>query len=80
MKTLKTYFQKSLVFSFAFLCFHSVYAQDALLFDEIRLTQAIQEYGLTGKGTIIGVLDRGIDYRHPDFINADGTTRILAIL
>ena len=33
---------------------------------------------LTGKGTAIAVLDSGVDYRHPDFRNADGRTRILA--
>ena len=33
---------------------------------------------LTGKGTAIAVLDSGVDYRHPDFRNADGSTRILA--
>lgn len=34
---------------------------------------------LNGKGVIVGVIDTGIDYRHPDFIRADGTSRILAI-
>ena len=33
---------------------------------------------LTGKGTAIAILDSGVDYRHPDFRNADGNTRILA--
>ena len=33
---------------------------------------------LTGKGTAIAVLDSGVDYRHPDFRNANGSTRILA--
>lgn len=33
---------------------------------------------LTGKGTAIAVLDSGVDYRHPDFQNASGSTRILA--
>lgn len=33
---------------------------------------------LTGKGTAIAVLDSGVDYRHPDFRNTDGSTRILA--
>lgn len=34
---------------------------------------------LTGKGTIVGIIDSGIDYTHPDFINSDGTSRILSI-
>lgn len=33
---------------------------------------------LTGKGTSIAILDSGVDYTHPDFRNADGSTRILA--
>jgi subtilisin family serine protease len=35
--------------------------------------------GLTGQGVIIGMIDTGIDWRHPDFIRPDGTSRILAI-
>ena len=27
----------------------------------------------------MAVIDSGIDYRHPDFRNADGTTRIVAL-
>lgn len=34
---------------------------------------------LTGQGTLIGLIDSGIDYAHPDFQNNDGTTRILAL-
>lgn len=34
---------------------------------------------LDGSGVLIGIADSGIDYFHPDFRNADGTTRILAI-
>lgn len=34
---------------------------------------------LTGKGVIVGVIDSGIDWRHPDFLKADGTSRIIAI-
>ena len=43
---------------------------------------ARQEIGLQeglifqGQNTVIAVIDRGIDYFHPDFINPDGTTRI----
>ena len=34
---------------------------------------------LTGRGGIVAVIDSGIDYAHPDFRNADGTTRILSL-
>ena len=34
---------------------------------------------LSGKGVLIGFLDSGIDYTHPAFRNADGTTRIARI-
>lgn len=32
---------------------------------------------LSGEGTIVAVLDSGIDYTNPDFRNSDGSTRIL---
>ena len=35
--------------------------------------------GLTGKGVLLAIIDSGIDYTHPDFRNADGTTRLLAL-
>ncbi|HEX7317135.1 MAG TPA: S8 family serine peptidase, partial [Pyrinomonadaceae bacterium] len=31
-----------------------------------------------GRGVVIGVIDWGVDFAHPDFINDDGTTRLLA--
>lgn len=34
---------------------------------------------LTGKNVIVAVIDSGIDYAHPDFRNADGTTRIMEL-
>lgn len=44
------------------------------------ITAASQEIsGLTGRGILIAVLDTGIDYRHDDFRNPDGTTRIIRI-
>ncbi len=38
-----------------------------------------QEPNLTGENVIIAVLDSGIDYFLPEFRNAEGQTRILAI-
>lgn len=32
-----------------------------------------------GKGVVIASIDSGIDYLHPDFINDDGTTKIISI-
>lgn len=36
-------------------------------------------FNLSGEGTIVGIIDSGIDYTHPDFINEDGTSRIISI-
>ena len=33
----------------------------------------------TGRGVVVGVVDWGFDFAHPDFLNKDGTTRILAL-
>lgn len=33
-------------------------------------------YNLKGKGVLLGIIDSGIFYQHPDFRNEDGTTRI----
>jgi minor extracellular serine protease Vpr len=45
-----------------------------------RTDQAFTKYGLTGRDVVVAILDRGIDWRHPDFIKPDGTTRIKWIL
>ena len=37
------------------------------------------DLGLLGQGVIIGIIDTGIDYRHPAFMNRDKTSRILSI-
>ncbi len=34
---------------------------------------------LNGTGVLVGIIDSGIDYRHPDFCKEDGTTRIAAL-
>ncbi len=73
---MRSIYWKSLFFNFLVLV---VSGQTDVLFDEINLNQVRSEFNLTGEKAIIAVFDRGIDYRHPDFINDDGSSRILAI-
>jgi subtilisin family serine protease len=44
-----------------------------------RVHQQVTELGkaFTGKGVIVGIVDSGIDFQHPDFLKTDGATRIL---
>ena len=35
--------------------------------------------GLTGDGILVGIVDSGVDYFHPDFRNEDGSSRILRL-
>ncbi|GAB5539070.1 MAG: hypothetical protein Salg2KO_11730 [Salibacteraceae bacterium] len=34
---------------------------------------------LTGKGVIVGIIDAGLDFSHPDFLNQDSSTRVLEL-
>ena len=47
----------------------------------IRIVQrgSGEEPGLTGKGVLVGIVDSGVDYRHPDFRKEDGGSRILKL-
>jgi minor extracellular serine protease Vpr len=58
----------------------SLVRADTLVNQVTGADQAYARYGVTGKGVIIAILDRGLQYQHPDFQNADGTTRIKAML
>jgi len=53
---------------------------DPLAHTEARADQARATYGVSGNNVIGAIFDRGIDWRHDDFRNPDGTTRIEAIL
>src|SRR5258708_6378937 len=46
---------------------------------ETRVDEAVSRYGVSGKGVIFAMLDRGIDWQNNDFRNNDGTTRIAYI-
>ena len=53
---------------------------DDLVNQKIQADTALKKFGVTGKGVIVAILDRGIDWQHPDFIKPDGTTRIKWLL
>lgn len=66
--------------------FYFEMAPPKLLADTARVTHHVNEVhagsgGLqtpfTGKGVIIGYVDTGIDFTHPDFMNPDSSTRVL---
>lgn len=40
---------------------------------------APERNNLFGSGILIAIIDSGIDYAHPDFCNADGSTRIIEL-
>ncbi len=45
--------------------------------DEVHAGNAPLNISYTGKDVIIGIVDQGIDWTHPDFIDANGNTRVL---
>jgi hypothetical protein len=43
---------------------------------ETKLDEVYPAYNLTGAGTLVVMIDRGIDYHHPAYLKPDGTTRL----
>ena len=56
-----------------------IFAQGEACRTEARIDQVENTYNLTGEGVVTVMMDRGIDYRHPDFIDEEGNTRLLYI-
>jgi hypothetical protein len=54
----------------------SIRAQPITFRDETGANAAAAKYGASGAGVTVVIMDRGIDWDHPDFINPDGTSRI----
>lgn len=53
--------------------------QGATQRQEMNLNQVYSQYNLSGDGVVVVIMDRGIDYTHPDFIDENGNTRIAYI-
>lgn len=47
--------------------------------DAACIPQVHREYGLTGKGVLIGFVDSGLDLSHPEFLGEDGNSRVVAL-
>jgi subtilisin family serine protease len=45
----------------------------------VNRVRRVPTLNLRGQGTIVAIIDTGIDYMNPIFQNADGTTRIISI-
>ncbi len=54
-------------------------SQESLDASGVTRLRRIPVFQLFGEGVLIGIIDTGIDYTHPAFRNADGTTRIQAL-
>ncbi len=63
-------------YAVVFLTLSTFATADTLANKDLQADKAVAKYGVTGKGVIVAIIDRGIDYTHPDFRNANGTTRI----
>lgn len=44
--------------------------------DATGLDRALQSHALTGDGVVFGIVDSGLDWSHPDFLDDDGHTRL----
>lgn len=62
--------------------FPSVYTLASSASDENSPNKTVEQntnYNLLGQCTLVGIVDTGIDYQHPAFRNADGSTRIVSL-
>lgn len=62
--------------------FPSVYTLASSASDENSPSKTVEyntNYNLLGQCTLVGIVDTGIDYQHPAFRNADGSTRIVSL-
>ncbi len=68
---MKSFYTLLLLFFSSFL-----FAQGIPPREEVNLDEVYSQYNLSGEDVLIVILDRGIDYRHPDFLDENGNTRL----
>jgi hypothetical protein len=71
--------QLTLTASFITILSFSLLAQGTPCRTEARIDQVQDQFDLSGAGVLTIMMDRGIDYRHPDFRDENGNTRIAYI-
>lgn len=72
--------KKSLFFVIKFLVIGNfIFGQGVPSRTAAKIDKVYSTYGLSGKGVLVVMMDRGIDYRHPDFIDENGKTRLAYI-
>lgn len=64
---------------FSIFSFNVILAQGIPARVEANLDDVYSLYNLTGDGVLLVMIDRGVDYRHPDFLDENGHTRLAYI-
>ena len=72
---MKTFIATILLLGFSF----QLWAQGIPPREEVNLDEVYNQYDLSGENVIVVIIDRGIDYRHPDFLDENGNTRLAYI-
>ena len=60
------------------LYFEDLFSKEASCITQVQRDES-GNLQLTGRGVLIGIVDSGVDYRHPAFLTADGKSRILRL-
>jgi subtilisin family serine protease len=53
---------------------------DYLLVEDVWARKGTARYGVDGKGTLVGVVDTGLDVAHPSFLDENGKSRVAWML
>ena len=56
-----------------------IFSQGNPAIAEANIDDVYTQFDLSGEGVIFASMERGIDYRHPAYLNPDGTTRVAYI-